>query len=156
MYKLDLIFGTEIDQKEIKKVETQLDALYTKYSKKKKIKLGIGEEDTTKALEKFSKKLDTVSQKTKKYKTETDKATKSTMNFTAQMGEAIKKFAIWSVVTTAYFAAIRATQDMATETIELNSAILELSKVTDLSTLGMRGDHVKRATGVGVQGFMSG
>jgi len=89
--------------------------------------------DANGELVNFTSTAKKASKSVKKLKTETDSAKKSTMTLAQQSVEAAKKFAVWSGITTLYFGAIKALKDMVQEVKNLDDAIVELSKVTDLS-----------------------
>jgi len=70
---------------------------------------------------------------TKKLTDATKEGAKASMSFGQQTLEAAKKFGIWSAVTSIYFAAIRGLKQMVDEVKNLDDALVEMSKVSELS-----------------------
>lgn len=57
-----------------------------------------------------------------------------TMSFSSQLKEAYQKFAIWSVATASWYGAIRVIGDAVEAVTDLDTALVELKKVSDLTT----------------------
>jgi len=102
---------------------------------------------TTKVTKSADGSIDKITTSMKKLKTETKAVTKTqnkltnatkqgakaTMTFSDRMKSATSSFGIWSFVTTAYFAAIRGIKQMVEEVKKLDDALVEMSKVSELS-----------------------
>ena len=69
---------------------------------------------------------------TNKYAAATQKAGRHTMTFGEQLGEAYKKFAVWSVATVSWYQVVNAIKDMVIQVKELDDSLVELQKVSDL------------------------
>ena len=84
-----------------------------------------------------------------------DLANKSAMSFGEAVKTAATKFLIWSGVTVAYYAAIRAMRDGIITVKELDTAMVELKKVTD-ETDATYQDFMKTAFDLGKQLGLTG
>lgn len=80
-----------------------------------------------------------VNKTTKELKSNMDSAKKSTMSFTDQMVEGGKKMLIWGTVGTLIYGSKRALEDAVQAVKELDDALLELRKVTDLTDTQLEG-----------------
>jgi TP901 family phage tail tape measure protein len=69
----------------------------------------------------------------KKLTSATKEGAKASLTFGDQLRENTKKFSSWSLITTAYFAAIRGLKQMLQEVKALDDALVEMSKVSELS-----------------------
>lgn len=106
-------------------------------------------------INKLTGEMDKVGQTTKQ-------ATRDNATWMKQLSEGIKKFAIWTVVTVGYFAAIKAFKDGIKIVRDLDTALVELAKVSSITgkeletaskqafnlgaTIGRTGQEVVEAT----------
>jgi TP901 family phage tail tape measure protein len=75
-------------------------------------------------------------------------ATKQSASFAQSIGDSIKKMALWSVAGTALFGTLRLIKDGVTAVKNLDSALVELRKVTDLTASGLQ-NVVEQASAIG-------
>jgi TP901 family phage tail tape measure protein len=129
MYKLDLIFGTSVDKTEIKKVESQLDALYKKYQNKN-INLGVDSKATKAGLDDVSKSMDNTSKATKSMSSNINTASKSTSDFSNRMRTAISSTIEWTVAVGGLYAVINKLKESIGFTVGFDTSLTEIAMVT--------------------------
>jgi len=121
-YKLDLIFGVKTDKSEIKKVESQLDALYKKYNNKK-IDLGIN-------TKKSSDGVKNTTANVKKLNTGLKNTATQTKKVNSRMKEAIVSTVQWTLSVGGLYAAINKVKDAFSFTAQIDKSLTEIAMVT--------------------------
>lgn len=112
------MLGTSVDKSELKKVESQLDALYKKYSNKN-ISLGA---DT--------KKIDSTTNSIKKLNTGISSASKETMTYTSRVKSAIIASSQWAIGMGLLYGSIRKVSEAFDFTVEVDARMTEIAQVT--------------------------
>ena len=138
----------------IKNLEGRYKDLYDKKAiaeyRQELQQLNLDTPDVTNKMKQMALGLKDIEVNAKNNKRALDLANKSAMSF----GEAVKiaatKFLIWSGVTVAYYAAVRAMRDGIITVKELDTAMVELKKVTD-ETDATYQDFMKTAFDLGEQ-----
>lgn len=85
-------------------------------------------------LRKMADGADTSAKRIRNLGTEVKASGRSALKFSEYLGNAFKAFSLWSVVTVGWYAAINQLKDLVGEVKQLDDALLELSKTSDLST----------------------
>lgn len=94
------------------------------------------------AVEKFSKQLEDANKIADPAKREAEikrinqsisDSKKQVMGFGEMLSTALEKFSVWSIVTVAWYKVVAALKDVAKEVVALDTALVELNKVTDLT-----------------------
>ena len=124
-YRESLQLNKQIDA-ELQKIQTRMKEINITAEKRAQIE---NEIKNATAMQNDSQKL----QSLKNINTEITAMGKNAMSLGSMLQTAYEKFAIWSIATVSWYAAVHAVQDMIDNVISLDTSLTELRKVTDLS-----------------------
>jgi TP901 family phage tail tape measure protein len=122
IYKLDLVFGAQTDKSELKKVDSELNALYKKYNGKK-IDFGLNTKKSSDAVKKTTANV-------KKLNTSLKTTATQTKNVSGRMKEAVLSTVQWTVAVGGLYSAINKVKDSFTFTAEIDKSLTEIAMVT--------------------------
>jgi len=122
---------------------TELDKL-----NKEVRELGLNNNASRKDVDKMITSLKDYKRQIRAVGTEARSQGKASLNFGEQLKNAVKGFGIWSAVTVAYYKALEGIKKMVMEVKALDDSMVELLKVTDLSTIQLE-NFAKEASVVG-------
>jgi TP901 family phage tail tape measure protein len=116
------VFGVQTDKSEIKKVESQLDALYKKYNNKK-IDLGVNTKKTSDGVKNTTANV-------KKLNTSLKNTASQTKNVSGRMKEAVVSTVQWTIAVGGLYAAINKVKDSFAFTAQIDKSLTEIAMVT--------------------------
>lgn len=129
--KFEVLLTAKLDDSSVKSIQTQINNIL----KNKEISV----KTDTKQVNNLTKSLQNLNEETQNAK-----------NHTQGLGEIMQKFAAWSIGAAAINGVKNAMRDMVDEVFELDNSLVELDKVTDLTSTGLQ-DLADDAFAVGEQ-----
>lgn len=117
--KFEVLLTAKLDDSSVKSIQTQINNIL----KNKEISV----KTDTKQVNNLTKSLQDLNEETQNAK-----------NHTQGLGEIMQKFAAWSIGAAAINGVKNAMRDMVDEVFELDNSLVELDKVTDLTSTGLQ------------------
>jgi hypothetical protein len=137
-------FGSSEQKAKLQQYEKELEDIVLAYQK-----LGSKSELVESDMTELSQNASLTKTKISALSSEMRKLGNNSMTMGNMISTAFEKFSIWIGVTTIFFGAIQAIKDGIEAVTELDSALVELNKVTDL-TSSQLGDVTERASELGL------